>query len=99
MGFESISNIGETPFFNTLFEQGVVSQNVFSFNLGKGDAGELYLGGSDAERYTGEITYTPVTQQSYWMVKGSAHVNHNVSNAGANFIMDTGTTLIIVRRA
>ncbi|ORY91629.1 aspartic peptidase domain-containing protein [Leucosporidium creatinivorum] len=95
MGYESISNIGEKPFFNTLFEQGVVSQNVFSFNLGKEDAGELYLGGSDAARYTGDITYTPVTQQGYWMVKGSAYVNHNASNTDANFIMDTGTTLII----
>lgn len=70
MGYESISNIGETPFFNTLFEQGVVSQNVFSFNLGKESEGELFLGGSDPERYKGDITYTSVTQQGYWMVKG-----------------------------
>lgn len=96
MGYESISNIGETPFFNTLFEQGAVSQNVFSFNLGKESEGELFLGGVDPARYKGDITYTPVTQKGYWMVKGSAFANGNATTiVNTHFIMDTGTTLII----
>jgi len=62
LGFETISNLGERPFFKTLWEEGHVSQNLFSFVLGDADDGELYLGGLDNAKYSGELTYTPVTQ-------------------------------------
>lgn len=31
--------------------------------------GELTLGGLDPSHYTGDITYTPVTEQAYWKIK------------------------------
>lgn len=63
LGFESLSNMGGTPFFQTLVEQGVVPNSVFSFALGEGDEGELYLGGSDSSKYTGELVSTPVVHE------------------------------------
>lgn len=62
--------MGETPFFNTLVEQGKVKEQMFSFELGKGSEGELFLGGMDSSRFQGEVTWTEVTQAGYWMVKG-----------------------------
>ncbi|GAA5965519.1 hypothetical protein JCM8115_005784 [Rhodotorula mucilaginosa] len=95
MGFEALSNIGEAPFFQSLVEQGVVAKNVFSFTLGENDEGELYLGGSDSSKYSGEIVTTPVIHQGYWMVQGGALVDGNRTSENANMVIDTGTTLVV----
>ncbi|POY74107.1 hypothetical protein BMF94_2919 [Rhodotorula taiwanensis] len=95
LGFESLSNMGGTPFFQTLVEQGVVPNSVFSFALGEGDEGELYLGGSDSSKYTGELVSTPVVHEGYWMVQGSAGVGGYTTSKDANMIIDTGTTLVV----
>ena len=62
MAYPAISNSGEKTIFESLHEQGVVDRNLFSFELGDSDEGELYLGGTDASRYEGSIVYSPVTQ-------------------------------------
>ncbi|GAA6046458.1 hypothetical protein JCM3770_004932 [Rhodotorula araucariae] len=95
MGFESISNLGERPFFQTLWEEGKVSQNLFSFVLGNADDGELFLGGLDESKYTGPLTYTPVVQKGYWQVHGTPYANGAALEANQNMIIDTGTTLVI----
>ncbi|KPV77463.1 uncharacterized protein RHOBADRAFT_51313 [Rhodotorula graminis WP1] len=94
LGFETISNLGERPFFKTLWEEGHVSQNLFSFVLGDTDEGELYLGGLDDAKYSGELTYTPVTQAGYWQVEGAASAN-GIKLAPEQMIIDTGTTLVL----
>lgn len=63
LGFEALSNIGEAPFVQTLFEQGAIPRNAFSFALGDGDKGELYLGGQDRRYYSGRIATTGVVHQ------------------------------------
>ncbi|GAA5916784.1 hypothetical protein JCM5296_007388, partial [Sporobolomyces johnsonii] len=63
MAYETISNSGETPWFQTAYSEGLVSQNSFSFLLGNASDGELHLGGTDESKYQGSINYTPVTQQ------------------------------------
>jgi cathepsin D len=88
MGFEALSNIGEAPFFQSLVEQGVVAKNVFSFTLGENDEGELYLGGSDSSKYSGEIVTTPVIHQGYWMVQGGALVDGNRTSENANMVIE-----------
>lgn len=62
MAYESISNIGESPFFNTLYSEGKFTANEFAFSLGTSGS-QLYLGGINSAKYTGSITYTPVTSQ------------------------------------
>lgn len=63
MAFEALSNIGERPFFQTMFEEGKVQENLFSFTLGDAADGELFLGGIDSSKISGGITYTPVVHQ------------------------------------
>ena len=75
MGLQALSKIGEPPFFQSLVDQGVVAENVFSFTLGESNEGELYLGGTDRSKYSGEIVTTPVIDQGFWMVQGSALVD------------------------
>ncbi|GAA6061388.1 hypothetical protein JCM10212_000648 [Sporobolomyces blumeae] len=95
LAYPSISNSGEETFFQTLRSQGLVGENLFSFELGDHDEGELYLGGMDESRFEGGINWSPVTQQAYWTIKGGAGVAGEITNPSSSFIMDTGTTLII----
>jgi len=58
MGYQSISQLGSTPFFQTAFAQGKVSENSFSFRLGSSGS-ELYLGGANKAKYTGSLETHP----------------------------------------
>ena len=63
--------------------------------------GELTFGGVDQSKYTGSITYTPITKTSpskhYWGIDQS--VTYGSSNSGiismTAGIVDTGTTLVL----
>ncbi|KAM0746270.1 acid protease [Meredithblackwellia eburnea MCA 4105] len=107
LGYPSLSNIGSTPFVNTLWNQGTIDQNVFGVTLAEaGDSGvtkrwagdysggsELFIGGFNKKKISGDITYTNVTKQAFWMVAGSGTLNGRVVAHNQNFIMDTGTTI------
>ncbi|KAK4055701.1 hypothetical protein OIV83_000247 [Microbotryomycetes sp. JL201] len=108
MAYSIISNMGERPFFQTLFMQQSVKDNVFAFRLGDRDEGELYLGGVNHDLYEGSIEYTDVTVPAYWMVQGATHLTvpetNNTSNSTSTtfttnkdqiFVIDTGTSLIL----
>ncbi|CAG2101757.1 unnamed protein product, partial [Medioppia subpectinata] len=104
MAFQSLSVDNTITPFQNMITQGVVSAPVFSFYLNRDvkgrPGGELILGGSDPDHYSGHFTYVPVTNQSYWQFKmGGIRVD---SDQGALFcpngcqaIADTGTTLIV----
>ncbi|KAF9235756.1 aspartic peptidase domain-containing protein [Melanogaster broomeanus] len=68
---------------------------VFGFKLA--DSGsELFLGGINAALYTGEFSYTPVTQQGYWQVNmDSVKGNGQTLLSNIDSIIDTGSSLII----
>ena len=55
-----------------MMEQAVVEAPVFSFYLNRDpDAkmgGEIILGGSNHDRYTGEFVNVPVEREGYWEV-------------------------------
>jgi len=102
MGFKEIAVLGVTPVFDNMVEQGVVEEPVFSFWLNRDPnaehGGELILGGSDPEYYTGDMTYVPVERKGYWEIKMDA-MNSNSNNVGCSggctAIVDTGSSLLV----
>lgn len=96
LGFKTISATDSDSFVETAISQGHISSPVFSLGL-KAPSPELYLGGTNPEKYSGDFTCTPVTQQGYWLVDGAAHPQPDSSQgqySGA-MIIDSGTTLLL----
>lgn len=90
----SLFKRSQSPFFNTLFSQGAVANNVFGFKLAKAKS-ELYLGGTDIALYTGAIEYHAVTGSGFWQASGaSALVNGKAVVSSFQTIIDSGTTLM-----
>merc|ERR1712242_661824 len=67
-GFPEISVNGMTPFFQAALAGGMIKEAKFAFYLEKSGStgGELSLGGVDTTKYTGDFTYTPITNKGYW---------------------------------
>lgn len=105
MGYTSISNLGQTAFGNLWSKRGaaVIGKNMFSFFLSEdNNAGsQLFLGGYDTDKFSGNIYWNSVVNRGYWQIgAGSAFVNNKVSKAtGFQTIVDTGTTLIYAPNA
>jgi len=112
LGFDAISvcdfpyqfGCVETP-FHRLIDAGLVDSPVFSFYLGDmgkkplmGADGELLLGGTNPEYYTGEISWVPLSAATYWEIemdslafKGSDVTTESSRTA----IVDSGTSLLV----
>lgn len=103
-GYPQISVNQMPPFFQAALAAGVIKEPKFAFSLAKdasaASGGELALGGSDPTKYTGNFTYTPVTEKGYWQFAVD-----KVSVGGAAFagktkvIADTGTSLLAIPTA
>jgi len=101
LAFNSISVDHVTPVWYNLMSQGLVQSPVFAFwlnrdpNAGPGQGGELVLGGTDPNHYTGSFTYTPVTEQTYWEFKvDSIAISSTTFCTGCKAIADSGTSLL-----
>ena len=68
MGYQALSQMNATPFFQTMLSQGVVTTPSFSVNLATQDSA-LYLGGIDPRFNDKQIVYTPVTRQAFAQFK------------------------------
>merc|ERR1712168_1684000 len=102
MGFPQIAVLGVRPPFNSMVDQGVVDEAIFSFWLNREanaeHGGELILGGSDPEYYTGDMTYVPVEREGYWEIKmDSMETDADVIGCagGCTAIVDTGSSLLV----
>ncbi|GLB45980.1 putative peptidase A1 family protein [Lyophyllum shimeji] len=82
------------PAFETLVAQGETTAPQFGFKLA--DPASVYLGGVDSNLFTGQLTWTPVTQKGFWHV-GLEGVNVNAEPifAPSSAIIDTGSTLVL----
>ncbi|KAF7373521.1 Acid protease [Mycena sanguinolenta] len=90
MAYPKLSQLDHNPFFNDL-----PNANKFAFYLGE-TASELYLGGTNMNKYTGSIEPHAVNQATgFWQITGaSAKVGNSVAVSGFQTIIDSGTTLI-----
>lgn len=94
-GFQSISDYNAPPVFQTLVSESKVTSPVFGFTL-VGSGSELYLGGIDTSKFSGSLTYTPVTEAGYWQINfGGASVgSKTIFSKSTEAIVDTGTTMV-----
>ncbi|KAG8246778.1 hypothetical protein J6590_077119 [Homalodisca vitripennis] len=98
LAYPALSVIGTAPPFVNMIIQNVVNESVFAFYLNRVDEtteGELVLGGIDPSHYTGNITYTPVVEQSYWLINiDGMYVNSKVISLNNTAVPDSGTSLL-----
>ncbi|KAF9093512.1 hypothetical protein BGX29_009899 [Mortierella sp. GBA35] len=97
---ESVS--GVKTFLDNAIVAGALAQPVVSVFLPSerrfnGQGGEYLFGGTDSAKYTGALTYVPVTQEGYWQISiDDAGYSGQSLGQSSQGIVDTGTTLIIV---
>ncbi|XP_033827275.1 napsin-A [Periophthalmus magnuspinnatus] len=102
MAYPSISVAKVTPVFDSAMEAKLLPQNVFSFYINRDPhaavGGELILGGTDPQYYTGELHFVNVTRKAYWQIQMSGiNVGSQLTlcKSGCQTIVDTGTSLIV----
>jgi len=86
----------ETP-FNQMMDKKLVDKPMFSFYLTSesGSEGELMLGGYNTEKFTGDITWIPLSAETYWqVVLGGVTYNGQTVTSTKLAILDTGTSLL-----
>ncbi|KAI0042304.1 acid protease [Auriscalpium vulgare] len=95
MAFESLSDYGANPLFQSLIANGEITNESFGFYFAESGS-ELYLGGVNSALYTGSFTYAAVTTAAYWQTKFDSFSVNGVKVVGSTAtILDTGTTQII----
>ncbi|KAI1321756.1 hypothetical protein EDD11_000032 [Mortierella claussenii] len=103
LGFNTIESVsGVKTFLDNAIAAGSLTKPVVSVFLPSvrrngGTGGEYLFGDIDASKYTGELTYVPVTKQDYWQVAiTDVAVGDKSLSQSSEGIIDTGTTLIMV---
>lgn len=97
LAFQSISVDHIPPVFESMVTQGLIDEPVFAFYLSNvaGQDGEMDIGGVDKKHYTGEITYVPLSSETYWAVKlDGIKMGSESMTSCTKAIVDTGTSLL-----
>ncbi|EDW80653.1 uncharacterized protein Dwil_GK11645 [Drosophila willistoni] len=100
LAFRKIAEQHVTPLFQSMCDQKLVDQCVFSFYLKRNGSersgGELLFGGTDSTKFTGQLTYVPLSNPGYWQfemqgieIDGQRIAEHRQA------IADTGTSLLV----
>uniref|UniRef100_A0A8C6Q457 renin n=1 Tax=Nothobranchius furzeri TaxID=105023 RepID=A0A8C6Q457_NOTFU len=101
MGYPNVAIDGITPVFDRIMSQHVLKEEVFSVYYSRdpkhSPGGELVLGGTDPNYYTGHFNYVDTREIGKWDVsmKGvSVGTEHMFCAEGCTAIIDTGSSYI-----
>ncbi|XP_040350919.1 pepsin A [Herpailurus yagouaroundi] len=99
LAYPQISASGATPVFDNMWNEGLVSQDLFSVYLsGNDQSGSVVMfGGIDSSYYTGHLNWIPVSVEGYWQISVDSITMNGQSiacNGGCQAIVDTGTSLL-----
>jgi hypothetical protein len=97
MSFDENSQDGIPGPMQRLVNSGKLDKPEFAFYLrSKGD-GEITFGGVNPKRFTGVVSYVPVTKREYWQIAlGGVKVSTaSIANATVPAIVDSGTSFIM----
>ncbi|XP_062053827.1 pepsin II-4-like [Lepus europaeus] len=99
LGYPSISSSDATPVFDNMWDQRLVSEDLFSVYLSSDDKkGSLVMfGGIDESYYKGSLHWVPVSYEGYWQFTMDSVTINGKTIACADScqaIIDTGTSLL-----
>ncbi|XP_036151758.1 pepsin A [Myotis myotis] len=99
LAYPSIASSGATPVFDNMWNQGLVSQDLFSVYLSPNDqSGSVVMfGGIDSSYYTGTLNWVPLSSETYWQITVDSITMNGKAIAcsgGCQAIVDTGTSLL-----
>ncbi|XP_025061656.1 gastricsin-like [Alligator sinensis] len=104
MAYPSLAEGSGLTVMENMLQQGQLTEPIFSFYFSRQPTysygGELILGGIDTQLFTGQITWTPVTQEYYWQIGiDEFAIGQSATgwcSEGCQAIVDTGTLQLAV---
>lgn len=99
LAYPSIASSGATPVFDNIWNQGLVSQDLFSVYLSSNDQGGsvVMFGGIDSSYFTGNLNWVPLSSETYWQITVDSITMNGQAIAcsgSCQAIVDTGTSLL-----
>ena len=102
LGFPEMSAYGFVPLFDSIMEQHLLDNNMFSFyySIKDSEKSMFTVGGYDEDLFTGEIFWVEVMEEYYWSVavQDISWGNYSLGLCSAaepcKAAIDTGTTLL-----
>jgi aspergillopepsin I len=106
LAFSSINTVSPQPqktFFDNAIAQGVLSSNVFTVDLKKGEPGTYDFGYIDDAKKTSDVHYTSIdTSNGFWEFTSTGYAvggNDSFQQQNIQAIADTGTTLLMIEES
>jgi hypothetical protein len=98
LGFDEISENGIPTPLEKLIRAGKLDKPEFAYYLKSGGDGEITFGGVNPRRFTGAVSYVPVTKRGWWQIAlGGVEVGTTsiAINTTVPTIVDSGTSYIM----
>jgi len=99
LAFKSISQDSDEPLLDYIYNAGFIPSNSFGMYLSTSSSGirqgQLTLGGVDRKLFTGQLVYTPITDDQWYVINinGISIQGQNVATA-TGAIVDSGTSCL-----
>ncbi|XP_043932137.1 renin-like [Protopterus annectens] len=101
MGYPNVAIDGITPVFDRIISEQILQEEVFSVYYSRNPrlkpGGEIILGGTDPDYYTGEFHYLYTNKKGYWQIEMKGvyvGVELLFCSDGCSAIIDTGSSFI-----